>query len=213
MCTVDNKKFYLSFPQYAEITENSLLAWGISHFVKHVILEQDVELNQVLNLDKQTVSLIDKRLQEAYNCALRDYKNLLDNQKIYVCAYCPSFYRCTDEFKDYIDSYISYTTNVIREDSKKPRHFYFDTVQEIQNLGFVDDAGVIVFTKINTTNLILKSGFRPYQETALITPMMVLLKGPFSNKYFLTLAKKTIEKRVDRNKYKNIKMILKQNWL
>ncbi len=212
MCTVDNRKIFLKFPEYSKGSGNSVSAWKISHFVKHVIFEQEMDLYQVLQIGDEKIKMFDLKLKKEFNCALRSNKNLRDNQKISVCSYCPSITRCKDEFKEYVEAYTEYSRNVVSQDIHKPRHIYFKTEQESDSLVFVDAAGVIVITKNCYPKLILKSCFRPFHYTALITPMMTLLKTDFADKYYLLLAKKTIRQRVDRGKYFSTEFILEKNW-
>lgn len=212
MCIVDNRKYLLAFPKYSGMSGDSVLAWKMSHFVKHVILEPVLDLYQVLQIDCNNIKMIGQKLREDFNCSLMNNENLLGNQKIFVCTYCPSLHKCIKEFKDYMDSYISYIQNVAREDIKKPRHIYFNAGQETGSLAFVNDAGVIVVTKNRSNKLILKSGHRPFRNTALITPMMSLLKNTFADRYYLALAIKTIERRIARGKYTNMKKRLEKNW-
>lgn len=210
MCMVGGTKYTIAFPGKNGLGNDAARAWGLSHFVKHVLIERDLGLPEMIGITGDLESF--RNMLKQYKCRLLRDKSLLDHQKNAVCRECAVFPQCFASMQVAIDRYVDYMKQVVRRDSSRPRHVHFCTDREKNNLAFVDDMGCIVVTHKQRTRIVLKTGYRPRDDYANAHIMAAHLKNAFPGRYYLNRAKQVVRLRIQINSWKQAQLVTTENW-
>jgi hypothetical protein len=212
MCSVDGTGYRLTVPGQNRKANTIQRAWLMSHFVKHVVLEPELALHEILDISPETVNRLHKTLDNELACPLVHDQDIRDVRKVTVCSECGSADDCYRASLPHQESYRAYLADVVRHDRSNPRHVYFHSQTDRNMLAFVDGAGVIVITRRKSSRLELKSGYRPCADAAYDTVMMERMKQLFPHRYFLKQARECIRRRVDTGYYYDAQFVLTENW-
>ncbi len=212
MCCVDGTGYRLTIPGQNRKKHTIQRAWLMSHFVKHVVLEPELSLHEVLHISPDRVQRLHKALDNELGCRLVKDPGILDMQKVSVCSQCGSADDCYRTALPHQERYRDYLADIIRHDRNNPRHVYFHSQTDRNMLVFVNGSGVIVMTGRKSTMLELKSGYRPRADAAYDTIMMDRMKQLFPERYFLKQARECIRRRVKTGRYYDAQFVLTENW-
>lgn len=202
-CTVDNTSYALVVPISSHKNDGCVSAWGTYHFVKHCIMESYHALYRICSVSEEMMKEYRMLLHGKLQCHLFSRNPFTVSQ--FFCSQCPSLRACSCQLRDGITAYIATLLNVVRVDHKKPRHVYYDTQREKDNIAFVSDDGIIVITQRQKSRLVIKSGYR-HSGVARIA------QRSMTNQHYLLEAKKKFQDDVIRGKLIRARFVHQEYW-
>ena len=202
-CTVDKKLYMLIVPFSPYGAGCQVSGWGSYHFVKHCIMESHLGLYRECSLSEALMTDYRARLHRGLQCRLI-YENPYSVTQ-QVCDACQALSECSHHLQAGIMAYCDYLTALIQTDAQNPRHVYYQTRSEKDNIAFINDQGVIAIVQRQGMKLVLKTGFR-YSSLAHLSRQVL------PNGHYLSEAKRRFREGVYRGAYVYARFVKNRNW-